>query len=310
MRQKRSLAFLSGMWMNIDMKLEILAHHKEFSPALPLLFDTRDYEGVENILAEEILEDFEQACSENSQCTQWSAILFNRIGPLAIGSLYRLLLEWEKAHSSQLTVYVKSEETLEYILSHELSPEPLLANFVFGGRLLCACTGDISEIQADAVVNASNVRLKLGAGVSGVFAKKAGPRLQRAMDQAMPGNFQPGDVVMTHSFLPHSPLMLHAACADGEPETVHRALQNILRLCELHQIHTVAIPALGTGTGGLPLSEFARMAKSAVMGFFSSHPKAVFPGELKIVLYSRRSFEEFCSEVAEYLVSSVDGFHE
>jgi O-acetyl-ADP-ribose deacetylase (regulator of RNase III) len=113
-------------------------------------------------------------------------------------------------------------------------------------------TGDIAVARADAVVNASSTTLHLGGGVSGAIRSAAArpDALQAAMVQHAP--LEPGGVATTASFgLPHASTILHAATANGGAEAVRRALQRILELADTLNIRTLALPALGTGTGGL-----------------------------------------------------------
>ena len=51
------------------------------------------------------------------------------------------------------------------------------------GRMLELTEGDITEMDTDAIVNAANTALQLGAGVAGAIRRKGGPAIQRECNQ-------------------------------------------------------------------------------------------------------------------------------
>ena len=55
--------------------------------------------------------------------------------------------------------------------------------------------GDITDMKTDAIVNAANCQLVLGAGVAGAIRKKAGPSVQAECDKLSPINV--GEAVIT-----------------------------------------------------------------------------------------------------------------
>ena len=55
--------------------------------------------------------------------------------------------------------------------------------------------GDITEMDTDAIVNAANAALQLGAGVAGAIRRKGGPKIQQECDR-IGGTFV-GGAVMT-----------------------------------------------------------------------------------------------------------------
>ena len=55
--------------------------------------------------------------------------------------------------------------------------------------------GDITDLQTDAIVNAANCQLVLGAGVAGAIRKKAGPSVQAECDKLAP--IKVGQAVIT-----------------------------------------------------------------------------------------------------------------
>lgn len=124
---------------------------------------------------------------------------------------------------------------------------------------------DLLEVHAEAIVNASSTTLRLGGGVSGAIraAVKEPQALQAAMYAQAP--IAEGALVSTPGFgLPGVSTILHVATAQGDAKVVLTALQNILRACAALKLSSVAIPALGCGTGGLSVQRFAELAKEAI----------------------------------------------
>ena len=55
--------------------------------------------------------------------------------------------------------------------------------------------GDITDIEVDAIVNASNTRLFLGSGVAGAIRRKGGDLIQKECDKI--GSIPLGEAVVT-----------------------------------------------------------------------------------------------------------------
>ncbi|MBW1845130.1 MAG: macro domain-containing protein, partial [Deltaproteobacteria bacterium] len=76
------------------------------------------------------------------------------------------------------------------------------------GRIVLV-EGDIAEADADAVVNAANSSLVLGAGVAGAIAAKGGPSIQSECDAI--GPIEVGDAVVTGAGDLPATHLIHAA---------------------------------------------------------------------------------------------------
>ncbi|MCB9636900.1 MAG: macro domain-containing protein [Sandaracinus sp.] len=134
-----------------------------------------------------------------------------------------------------------------------------------GGLEVVVMQGDIVAVEADAIVNASNVRLELGAGVSGAIRRAAAhaDALQAHMSSLAP--IEPGAVVATPSHgLPCVRHILHAATASGREDVVARAYADTLALADRMGFTSLATPALGCGTGGLSTRRSAELLRQAI----------------------------------------------
>jgi O-acetyl-ADP-ribose deacetylase (regulator of RNase III) len=121
------------------------------------------------------------------------------------------------------------------------------------GRTVVVAEGSIVSMPVDALVNASNRMLQLGAGVSGAIARAARPSLQEEMTNIAGRDGLPaGHAVLTG---PHGiggiRGIIHVNAVSGDPEDVRAATAAALRAAEEAGFRSVAVPLLGTGTGGL-----------------------------------------------------------
>jgi O-acetyl-ADP-ribose deacetylase (regulator of RNase III) len=131
--------------------------------------------------------------------------------------------------------------------------------------------GDITRIEADALVNAANNHLWMGGGVAGALKRAGGPEVE---DEVMAkGPVPVGEAVAgTAGRLPAS-YIIHAAVMGQDlttdSEKIRRATRNSLLRADELVIKTIAFPALGTGVGGFPLGECARVMIDEVMQHLS-----------------------------------------
>ena len=121
--------------------------------------------------------------------------------------------------------------------------------------------GDITEQEVDAIVNAANSDLILGAGVAGAIRQKGGPTIQQECDRI--GPIAVGDAAVTGGGELPARFVIHAA---GMPpggvateESVRSSMRRSLELAREKQCRTVAVPAIGAGIAGFPLQRCAEI---------------------------------------------------
>lgn len=156
-------------------------------------------------------------------------------------------------------------------------------------NLIC---GNIATADADAIVNASNTRLKLGGGVSGAIrgAVSDPVGLQNAMSRLAP--LASDNAVVTSSYgLPNTGKIIHVATASGKPDVVMESLGAIFRVCTERRFRSVAIPALGTGTGGLSMEKCAEFTLCAIKACSATGGQC--PSRVDLVLYDGASLACF-----------------
>ena len=126
--------------------------------------------------------------------------------------------------------------------------------------------GDITDADVDAVVNAANDHLWMGTGVAGAIVRAGGRGIEdEAMQQAP---IRVGTAVITGAGRLKARHVIHTAVMGQDLQTdgakIGAATSAALALAGQHDLRTIAFPALGTGVGGFPPEECARLMRDAV----------------------------------------------
>jgi O-acetyl-ADP-ribose deacetylase (regulator of RNase III) len=120
---------------------------------------------------------------------------------------------------------------------------------------------DITELEVDAIANAANTQLRHGGGVAAAIARAGGPEVQRESDERAPIGL--GEAVETTAGDMPARWVIHAATMDlGGPtsaDIIRRATVSSLRRADELGARSLALVAFGTGVGGFPLDEAARI---------------------------------------------------
>lgn len=122
--------------------------------------------------------------------------------------------------------------------------------------------GDITEMDVDAIVNAANNDLLLGAGVAGAIRRKGGDAIQEECSAI--GTIPIGYAAMTGAGNLKARHVIHAASMSlrGAPTTaksLRTSTAHSLRLAAERGLATIAFPAIGTGVSGFPVQECAEV---------------------------------------------------
>jgi O-acetyl-ADP-ribose deacetylase (regulator of RNase III) len=125
---------------------------------------------------------------------------------------------------------------------------------------------DVTTLDVDAIANAANTRLLHGGGVAGAIARAGGPELERESRERAP--IELGGAVETTAGDMPSRWVIHAATmvdpgGTSDAEVVERATRSTLEKAEELGARSLALVAFGTGVGGFPLEEAARIMVGA-----------------------------------------------
>ena len=120
---------------------------------------------------------------------------------------------------------------------------------------------DITTLEVDAIANAANTRLMHGGGVAGAIARAGGPAVQDESNRKAPIGL--GEAVETTGGEMPCRWVVHAATMElGGPtsaEIIRRATASTLARADELGARSLALVAFGTGVGGFPLEEAARI---------------------------------------------------
>ena len=128
--------------------------------------------------------------------------------------------------------------------------------------------GDITEMDVDAIVNAANNDLILGAGVAGAIRRKGGEAIQEECNSI--GTIPVGYAAITGGGNLKARHVIHAASMSlrgirTTAKSLRTSTAHSLRLAAERGLKTIAFPAIGTGVSGFPVEECAEiMLREAV----------------------------------------------
>jgi O-acetyl-ADP-ribose deacetylase len=121
--------------------------------------------------------------------------------------------------------------------------------------------GDITALEVDAIANAANNRLWMGSGVAGAIKRAGGEEIER--EAVGLGPIEVGDAVATGAGRLAARWVIHGAVMGQDLRTdaalVRRTTASCLRVADECGARSLALPAFGTGVGGFPLDECARI---------------------------------------------------
>ncbi len=120
---------------------------------------------------------------------------------------------------------------------------------------------DITKLDVDAIANAANTDLRHGGGVAGAISSAGGPTVQEESDALAPIGL--GEAVSTSAGEMPARWVIHAATMRlGGPTSdkiIRKATASTLRKADELGAKSLALVAFGTGVGGFPVDEAARI---------------------------------------------------
>jgi O-acetyl-ADP-ribose deacetylase (regulator of RNase III) len=121
--------------------------------------------------------------------------------------------------------------------------------------------GDITALDVDAIANAANDHLWMGAGVAGAIKRAGGEEIER--EAVAKGPIPVGSAVSTGAGRLRARYVVHGAVMGQDLRTnadlIERTTRSCLEVADGLGCESLALPAFGTGVGGFPLDECARI---------------------------------------------------
>lgn len=169
----------------------------------------------------------------------------------------------------------------------EFRPGPLAVELV---------EGDITELEADAIVNAANSYLRHGGGVAAAIVRKGGYVIQEESDKWVRehGPVPVGSVAVTSAGRLRAKYVIHAVGPRyGEEEgdgKLASAIQSALDKAEELGLSSIAMPAISAGAFGYPYERCARIMARVIKGFA---PRAKVLRRAIVCLYGAEAYGAF-----------------
>ena len=139
--------------------------------------------------------------------------------------------------------------------------------WTINGKELILLQGDITEMATDAVVNAANQNLVLGAGVAGAIRSKGGPAIQEECN--LIGGAAVGGAAITTGGNLKASYVIHAVgprMGEGdEDKKLAGATRNSLNLAKEKGLSSIAFPAISSGIFGFPKERCAKIMLATVV---------------------------------------------
>lgn len=161
--------------------------------------------------------------------------------------------------------------------------------------------GDITKIQADAIVNAANSTLLGGGGVDGAIHQAAGPGLLRECKKI--GGCPTGEARITGGYNLPAKFVIHTVGpiwrggggASGESGSKEDKLladcyRNSLALACENGVKTIAFPSVSTGAYRFPMERASKIAVREMRDFLETHPEME---EIIIVCFGEEVFQAY-----------------
>ena len=153
--------------------------------------------------------------------------------------------------------------------------------------------GDITESDVDAIVNAANNHLWMGAGVAGAIKKKGGQAIEA--EAVSKGPIRVGDAVITDGGELPARHVIHAAGMGTDlrtsPEIVEACTRASLEVAEENSLSSIAFPAIGTGVGGLDVKAVASGMLKVCSEYFQTSASTLT--HIEFVLFSDTDLAAF-----------------
>jgi O-acetyl-ADP-ribose deacetylase (regulator of RNase III) len=144
--------------------------------------------------------------------------------------------------------------------------------------------GDITKIQADAIVNAANSTLLGGGGVDGAIHQAAGPGLLRECKKI--GGCPTGEARITGGYGLPAKYVIHTVgpvwrggsgdsfeAGSKEDKLLADCYRNSLVLANENGVKTIVFPSISTGAYRFPVERASKIAVKEMRDFLETHPE-------------------------------------
>ena len=180
--------------------------------------------------------------------------------------------------------------------------------FRIGAAIVRFIRGDITEMAADAIVNAANNTLMGGGGVDGAIHLKGGQKIleecKRIRVEQWPNGLPTGKAVITTGGNLKAKHVIHTVGpvwhggSVGEAGLLAEAYTNSFKVAVKNKLRTIAFPSISTGAYGYPVKEASHVAVRAAKDFVEAEDNL---DEVIFVLFSDRDLSAYLETAEEEL---------
>jgi len=178
---------------------------------------------------------------------------------------------------------------------------------LFNKRLIIT-TGDVTQLEVDAIVNAANSSLMGGGGVDGAIHRAGGPQILEECKEIREHDYKKGlptgkAVITTAGRLPaqrviHTVGPVWRGGDNHEEALLEAAYRNSLDLAGSHAMNSIAFPAISTGVYKFPQDLAARVAFRAITAYLRRN---TVPRTVYCVFFSDEDYNIFVEEADRLL---------
>ncbi len=135
-------------------------------------------------------------------------------------------------------------------------------------------SGDITQLEVDAVVAPASTELWMDHGVAAAIKRAGGDAVEK--EAVLQGPVKVGEAVITTGHDLKARWVVHVALAEGGPTAdagaVAAATRSALAAAERAQSRSVALPAFGTGACAFPLYQCSSIMVTETVAYLKEHP--------------------------------------
>jgi O-acetyl-ADP-ribose deacetylase (regulator of RNase III) len=153
--------------------------------------------------------------------------------------------------------------------------------------------GDITQQDADAIVNAANNSLLGGGGVDGAIHRAAGPELLAECRTL--GGCPTGEAKITKGYRLKARHVVHTVgpIYRGTPDDARllaSCYRHSLEIASANHLRSVAFPSISTGAYGYPIDQAAPVALETVIEYLNAHTDIDL---VRFVLFDPRTYQAY-----------------
>lgn len=167
-----------------------------------------------------------------------------------------------------------------------------MEKFQVNQSIISLVQGDITEQSTDAIVNAANSQLVLGAGVAGAIRSKGGRTIQQECDKT--GGTPVGTAVITTGGNLPARFVIHAVgpmLGEGDEDAkLAGATRSSLQVALENMLTSLTFPAISTGIFGFPIDRCAHIMLGETKKFLLAHTQLQ---EVRFCLWDKKAYDVF-----------------